>query len=177
MHRRRLMAAGLLAAALAGGCSTTNPFGRERLAVDPATQYVGGRGWGMYPTTDDIVANVRGAMTDLGMRSIHQVPEPNGVIALEATTADRRSARATIATTGVRSTVALKVGWAGDEPLTRSFLQKVEDRQGALAPSLIPAEPDPAEPAPGGRFARSAVPDAVMQRNQLDQGFRVSESP
>lgn len=169
MHVIRDLAPALAAALLvAGGCSTTGPFGREKLAVAGSVKYVGGRGYGMYPTTPDIVDNVRAAMTDLGMRSIHPVPEANGILTLEAQTADRRPARVTIQTTGVRSTVGLKVGWLGDEPLTRSFLDRVEARQGALPESASPPEADPDQPPPGARFSRSAVPDSVMTRGVFD---------
>ena len=131
----------------------------------------------MYPATPDIANNVREAMTDMGMHSIHQVPEANGATALEALTADKRAARVTIQTTGVRATVALKIGWLGDEPLTRSFLDRVQERQGALPASARPVEPDPDEPAPGARFSRTAVPDSVMNRSQLDPHFGPSSGP
>lgn len=160
-----LRGVGLLALAMAG-CSTTGPFGREKLAIHAGTQYVGGRGYAMYPTTEDIVENVKATLTAMGMHSIHPIPEPSGTLGFEATTADRRAARVTLQTTGIRTTVGMKVGWVGDEPLTRSFLDQLQERQGALPASALPDEPDPEE-APR-RLSRTAVPDSIMIRNQLD---------
>ena len=177
MRHTRLIALGLMAAgtgAVAGGCSTTGTFGREKLAIQAGTQYVGGRGFAMYPTTPDLTENIKATMVDLGMHSIHEIPEANGGSGLEATTADKRSARVSIHSTGVRSTVAIKVGWLGDEPLTRSFLAQLEGRQGALPSSALPVEPD-AEPS--GRFSKTAVPDSIMYRNQLDSSFNPSIAP
>lgn len=169
MHKTRDLATALATVLLvAGGCSTTGTFGREKLAVASGVKYVGGRGYGMYPSTPNIADNVRNAMTDLGIGSIHQVPEANGILTLEGQTADKRPARVTIQTTGIRSTVALKVGWLGDEPFTRSFLDRVEARQGALPASAYPVEADPDQPAPGARFSRSAVPDSVMTRGVFE---------
>ncbi len=177
MDRTRVIVASLAAAAgLVGatGCSTTSTFGRQKLAISTGTQYVGGRGFAMYPTTPNLVDNVKTTMTDLGLQSIRPVPEPNGGVGLEAMTGDKRSARVSIHTTGIRSTVAIKIGWLGDEPLTRSFLTQLEERQGALPSSALP---DDSEPEATGRFSRGAVSDSTMLRNQLDSTFNPSISP
>ena len=177
MDRTRLIATSLAASLTlcwAGGCSTTGAFGRQKLALKSGTQYVGGRGFAMYPYTPNLTENVKATMAELGMHSIHPFPEPNGGVGLEGTTADKRTARVTIHNTGVRSTVALKVGWVGDEPFTRTFLAKLEARQGALPASALP---DEVEPEASGRFSRDAVPDSVMIRNQLDSTFNPSISP
>ena len=177
MQRTRLIAVGMMMVG-ASGCSATSPFGREKLAVTSTTQYVGGRGFAMFKTTPNLVENVEGAMADVGMHSIHPIPEANGATALEASTADKRSARVTIQSTGVRSTVALKVGRLGDEPLTRAFLGRLEERNGALPASATPIEPEAeGEATPGSRFSRNAVPDSIMMRNQLDSTFNPSISP
>jgi len=168
---------------LPAGCSTTNPFGREKLIVPAGPSYVAGRGLQMFPTSAGLLANVKEGMADVGMRSIHQVPEPNGAIALEATTADNRSARVTIQTTGVRSLLAAKVGWLGDEPLTRALLDRISARQGTLPPSATPDDPpaEPEKPAaePGSNpfLSRKAVPDSIMLRDRLDAGFSPSITP
>ncbi len=180
MTRTRLVEVGLVMAgalAVSAGCSTTNPFGRERLSVASTTQYVGGRGFAMFTTTPDLSEHVKQAMTEVGFTAIHPIPEANGGTGLEGSTADKRSARVSIHSTGVRSTVALKVGWLGDEPLTRAFLQRLEERHGALPASAVPVEPDADAEANPSRFSRGAVPDSVMIRNQLDPSFNPSISP
>ena len=131
----------------------------------------------MYPTTPNLVANIRTTLTELGMHSIHPVPEPNGGVGLEATTADKRNVRLTIHSTGIRSTVAIKVGWVGDEPLSRSFLDRLENLQGALPDSALPDPEVEKAGWIGSRFSKDAVPDAVMNRSQLDSGFNPSIAP
>jgi len=179
---RRTMTAGwMIAALMAAGCSTTNPFGREKLLVPAGPSYAAGRGMQMFPTSPTLLGNVKDAMTDVGMHSIRQVPEPNGAVALVATTADRRSTRLTIQTTGVRSLVAAKVGWLGDEPLTRALLDRIGARQGDLPPSAVPvdAPPEPPAPEPQGNpfFSRRAVSDDTMLRDRLDVGHTPSIIP
>ncbi len=178
MHLSRPITA-ILAALIvvAGGCSTTNPFSREKLAMSAAPKYVGGRGYAMYPTTPNLTQNIQTTLTDLGMHSIHPIPEPNGGTGLEATTADKRNVRVSIHSTGVRSTVGIKVGWMGDEPLSRTFLDKLENIQGALPDTALPDPEVEKAGAFGSRFAKDAVPDDVMYRNQLDPGSNPSIAP
>jgi hypothetical protein len=87
-------------------------------------------------------------------------------------TADDRKARVTVQTSGVNSTVSVKVGWLGDEPLTRAMLDRLSSRQGNLPPQPIPAatseEPVRTQPL----LSKDAVPDSVMLRDQLESGIR-----
>ncbi len=171
--RRTTTAGMILAASVLAGCSTTGPFGRERLKaeVPVGPSYVGGRGVQMVPTSPNLLANVKDAMSDVGMHSIRQVPEPNGLTALQAVTADGRAVRVTIQTTGVRSLVASKIGWFGDEPLTRAFLDRLANRQGTLEPPASSAEAAPEPEARSNPFlSRKAVSDSVMLRDRLDAG-------
>ncbi len=166
----------ILGAALLAGCSTTGPFGREKLATMPVgPSYVGGRGMQAFPTSPNLLGNVKDAMTDVGMHSIRQVPEPNGLVALQAQAADNRSVRVTIQTTGVRSVVASKIGRFGDEPLTRAFLDRLGSRQGTLGPAVEAAEAP--EPAPNPFLSRKAVSDSTMLRDRLDSGLVPSLTP
>ena len=183
MHQARRIAnfslkpLALALALLTSGCSTTNYFGREKLALSAAPKFVGGRGYAMYATTPNLTENIKQTMTELGMNAIHPVPEPNGGSGLEATSADHRNVRVSIHSTGVRSTIGIKVGWLGDEPLSRSFLDQLENLQGKLPESALP---DPEVEKAGmfsSRFAREAVPDNIMIRNQLDSSFNPSIAP
>ncbi len=170
---RRTMTAGLaLAAALGGGCSATNgPFGRDKLALPVGPSYVGGRGMQVYPTSPAIVANVKDALSDVGIRSIRQSEDPGGTIILEGKAADDRRARVTILKSGTRATVAARVGWLGDEPLTRALLDRIGNRQGTLPPQPTPAAEKPADPPSNPFLSRDAVPDEIMLRNQLNEGY------
>ena len=170
--RRIRMATIILAASVIAGCSTTGPFGRERLALPIGPSYVGGRGMQIFPTSTDLLANVKDAMSDVGIHSIAQHEDPGGLIILEGKTADERNARVTLQASGVNSTVSAKVGWLGDEPLTRAMLDRLGSKQGNLPPTPTPAAAAD-EPARSQPFlSRDAVPDAVMLRDQMDSGTR-----
>ena len=181
MHQARRIAIchslPLALALVAAGCSTTNYFGRAKLPLSAAPKYVGGRGYAMFATTPNLTANIKQTMTELGMTAIHPVPEPNGGSGLEATSADHRNVRVSIHSTGVRSTIGIKVGWLGDEPLSRSFLDKLENLQGALPASALPDPEVEQAGVFGSRFAKEAVPDGIMIRNQLDSSFNPSIAP
>lgn len=166
-----------LSGVAAAGCAATSPFGRAKLAVSAAPKFVGGRGYAMYPTTPNLATNVQAIMAELGMHTIHAVPEPNGGSGLEATTADKRNVRITIHSTGIRSTVAIKIGWLGDEPLSRTFLDRLENLQGALPDTALPDPEVEKAGFIGSRFAKEGVPDDIMIRNQLDASFNPSIAP
>ena len=171
--RRTRMVGMILSATILAGCSTTGPFGRERLALPIGPSYVGGRGMQMFPTSTTLLADVKDAMSDVGIHSIVQNEDPGGLIILEGTTADARKARVTIQTSGVNSTVSAKVGWLGDEPLTRAMLDRLSSRHGTLpaAPSPMEANQEPTPAARQPFLSRDAVPDSTMLRGQMDSGF------
>ncbi|WP_435006405.1 hypothetical protein P12x_003974 [Tundrisphaera lichenicola] len=162
----------MVSALLMAGCSTTGPFGRERLALPVGPSYVGGRGTQVYPISDNLIPNVKEAMGDVGMREILQSQDPSGLIILEARTADQRRARVTLQNSGLRSVVSAKVGWIGDEPITRALLDRIASRQGTFESSTpIEAAPDqPSQPF----ISRQAVPDSTMLRDQTDAGYNPS---
>ena len=162
----------VLTLSIISGCSTTGPFGRERLALPIGPSYVGGRGMQMFPTSPDLLDNVKDAMSDVGIHSIAQHEDPGGMVILEGKTADDRKARVTVQTSGVNSTVSAKVGWIGDEPLTRALLDRLGSRQGNLPPQPTAVDAGEESTRSQPRLSRDAVPDSVMLRDQMDSGLR-----
>jgi hypothetical protein len=174
MRRTRILARTILAVSLIAGCSTTGPFGREKLRLPVGPSYVGGRGMQMFPTSPNLLVNVKDAMSDVGIHSIVQNEDPSGLLILEGRTADDRKARVTIQTSGTNSTVSAKIGLFGDEPLTRAMLDRLGSRHGTMPVQPLPAatgsEVDPPRTQP--ILSRDAIPDAVMLQDQLGNGFR-----
>jgi hypothetical protein len=173
--RRTWTARIILAVSMIAGCSTTGPFGRERLSLPVGPSYVGGRGMQMFPTSPTLLANVKDAMSDVGIHTIVQNEDPSGLIILEGRTADDRKARVTIQTSGTNSTISAKIGWVGDEPLTRAMLDRLGSRQGTMPPQPLLEDKStevtqPRQPI----LSRDAIPDAVMLRDQMDNGTRPS---
>lgn len=174
MRQTRLLVI-LCSASILTGCSTTGPFGRERLALPIGPSYVGGRGLQMFPTSPMLLNNVKDAMSDVGVHSIVQNEDPSGLTILEGKSADERKVRVTIQISGNNSTVSAKIGWLGDEPLTRALLDRIGSRQGTMPPPPTPTEAATAEPSrTQPMFSKDAVPDATMLRDQLDAGYRPS---
>ena len=168
----------ILAASILAGCSTTGPFGREKLALPVGPSYVGGRGMQMFPTSPELLVNVKDAMSQVGIHSIVQNEDPSGLIILEGRTVDDRKARVTVLKSGANSTVSARIGWLGDEPLTRALLDRIGSRQGTMPPSPTPAEAESEAPSEPRRtqpiFSKDAVPDATMLQDQLGTGTRPS---
>lgn len=172
--RRNATAGVILAALMLAGCSSTGTFGRERLALPIGPSYVGGRGVQVFPASESLVSNVKEAMSDVGIHAINQTQDPSGLIVLEGKTVDDRRARVTLLGTKARSTVSIKIGWVGDEPITRVLLDRIGNRQGTFEPSTpVEAPPEPAQPI----LSREAVPDSTMLRNQVDAGYNPSVVP
>ena len=172
MRRARFTGA-ILAVSMVAGCSTTGPFGRERLSLPVGPSYIGGRGMQIFPTSETLVGNVKDAMSDVGVHSINQSEDPSGLVILEGRAADDRKARVTIQTSGANATVSAKVGWIGDEPLTRAFLDRLANRQGTMPPQPqpVPNETPVEESRRQPILSREAVSDAVMLRDQIDSGM------
>ena len=70
--------------------------------------------------------------------------------------------------------VSCRVGWFGDEPLSRTVLRRIAVRLGTLPPEAIP-DKVPSEPAPNPYFSRDAIPDSEMMKRH-DRGT-LSQSP
>ncbi len=173
--RRIQMVGTLLAASLLVGCSTTNPFSREKLALPVGPSYVGGRGTQLFPTSPNMVTNVKDAMSDLNMHGLVQNEDPSGLIIIEGTSAANQKVRTTIQTSGANTTVSVKIGWFGDEMVTRALLERIGTKQGTMPPQPALAPTDSEEKTAEktksqGIFSRTAVPDAVMLRDQVENG-------
>jgi hypothetical protein len=171
--RRAWTARMILGLTMVAGCSTTGPFGRERLSLPVGPSYVGGRGMQMFPTSPTLLANVKDAMSDVGIHTITQNEDPSGLVILEGRTADERKARVTIQTSGTNATVSAKVGWTGDEPLTRAMLDRLGTRHGTMPPQPMAEDAASTTDAPRTQplFSRGAVPDAVMLQDQIHSGI------
>jgi hypothetical protein len=130
----------------------------------------------MFPTSPNLLVNVKDAMSDVGIHSIVQNEDPSGLVILEGRSADNRKARVTIQTSGTNSTISAKIGLTGDEPITRSFLDRLASRQGTMPPQPLPTGPGAESEPPRTQplLSRDAIPDAVMLQDQLHTGIMPS---
>ena len=151
------------------GCATTRPA-VEAGASPSSISYSGARGWESFaaPRAAVVVA-LNDAMNDLSLGNIRGAGEGT-VSRLEATTRDRERVVATIRSRRDITQVTIRVGWFGDQPLTRAILERVEVRLGTRSPEGIPTTV-PSAPSRNPYFSRDAIPDAVMLRDFVEAPY------
>ncbi len=127
------------------GCATVTP--EAKLApVLAAMSYRGAHGSESFGEPRALVlAALHDSMNDLNLASIRGMRDGT-VSRLEATTATKERVIATIRSHKNVTQVSIRVGFFGDEPLTRAIFERVEMRLGSRAPEGIPANP-PSAPA------------------------------
>jgi Protein of unknown function (DUF3568) len=175
MSQRRI-ALGLVVACGAWpvGCATVTPKAKPivDIPVGPSkASYAAGRASQDFAMPPGPVGNaVAEAMEDLKMTSI-QRGRDGTVNKIDSKTADGQVVTVTIRYHKPMSRVSCRIGWFGDEPLSRTLLDRIGVRLGTLPPAAIPENP-PSRPASNPIFARDAVPDSVMFRDIAEAPYR-----
>ena len=169
MQQVRWIALTLVVVGLAG-CRTIPP-GAEMAAISSSFAYSAGRGSQAFAApVSAVLGALNDSMGDLDLNS----PRGNrdgGVTRVQTQTSDGRNVVATIRSHQGNTQVSIRVGWFGDEPLSRTLLERVGVRLGSRPPEAIPATA-PSAPSQNPFFARSAVPDAEMLRDFAEAPFR-----
>lgn len=151
------------------GCATVRPAA-EVAANSSAISYSGARGWQSFATPRaEVLAALNDSMNDLKLGNI-RASRDGSVSRVEATTKDRERVVATIRSHREVTQVTIRVGWFGDQPLTKALLERMEIRLGSRSPEAIPATV-PSAPSRNPYFARDAIPDAVMLRDFVDAPY------
>lgn len=168
MRLVRWTAGSWLAIGLAG-CATVPPA--ADVAANPsAISYSGARGWESFAVPRaDVLAALNDSMNDLSLGNIRGYKDGT-VSRLEATTRDRERVVATLRSRKDVTQVTIRVGWFGDQPLTKALLERLEVRLGSRSPEAIPATA-PSAPSRNPYFARDAIPDAVMLRDFVEAPY------
>jgi Protein of unknown function (DUF3568) len=165
-----------LAAALAyllsqEGCATMPPLVEQTNA--PAGGFSAGRAQQDFPRDPkNVSVAVTEALDDLKMTSIKR--ERTGTVyKIEARSQDDRSVLVTVRPHQDQSRVGCRIGWFGDEPLSRTVLERVGIRLDLLPPAPIPENP-PSSPAANPFFARDPNLQNDMIRDMMDAPYRGS---
>jgi hypothetical protein len=174
MRRIALWAAACVSAV---GCSTVNTIAPALSGSTPTEfTYTAGRATQDFRVpTAEILTTVPTAMDDLRIQSVRQTHDAGAVI-FEGTTADNRTAAVTVRPNQGVTRVSVRIGWFGDQPLSRALMDRLGVRLGSLPPSAIPVEP-PSSPDPNPFFSRQAVPDERMLREQAESRYRDTAVP
>jgi hypothetical protein len=154
---------------VASGCATTAPRPERRLSVEGS--YSAGRAVQEFSLPATKVGEaLTAAMDDLKMTGIE--PTREGVVyRIDAKTADNRSVMATLRPQQGKTRLSCRIGWFGDEALSKALLERTGVRLGTLPPSAVPENP-PSTPGANPFFSRNAVPDEEMLRDVAEAPYR-----
>ena len=147
------------------------PPAADIMAVSSSFSYSAGRGVQSFsapPST--VIAALDDSLTDLNMTKGRHI-QNGAVFRVEARTADNNSVVATIRSHQGQTQVGIRAGWFGDEPLSRTILERVGVRLGSKPPEAIPTEA-PSAPSGNPFFSRNAVSDLEMFRDMAEAPYR-----
>ncbi len=166
----RLAGAALILAS--SGCSTL-PKTREPQEDPPAptARYTTGRLLQdfAYPTSA-VAKAIPEAMDELGIPVVRS--NRDGAAAqIEGRAPDGRSVVITLRTQPPITRLSCRVGWFGDEPMSRAVVRRIAVRLGAIPPEPAP-EKLPSRPSPNPYISRTAIPDVEMARDQIEAPYR-----
>jgi hypothetical protein len=152
------------------GCATVRPIDDGPVSAENANYSTGRAIQDFRAAPTDVGNAVAEALGDLKMEKITR--GRNGtVLKIDGRTEDNRLVTVTIRHNNPLSRVSCRVGWFGDEPLSKAILERTGVRLGTLPPAPIPERP-PSRPSPNPYFSREAIPDSVMLGDVADSPYR-----
>jgi Protein of unknown function (DUF3568) len=168
-------AAGLLSQS---GCASMGQWSGARAmpadtqdAVGSRYSYSSGRGIQEFAAPPSAVkAAVNEAMDDLKITVTHRRHD-GAASQIDGRTSDDRTVVVTVRPRQGKTQVGCRIGWFGDDPLSRTLLERVGVRLGTAPPAAIPKDL-PSAPASNPIFSRDAIPDSVMLRDFADAPIR-----
>ena len=167
---RRIALAGVFACGVwQSGCATVTPGADP--SASPSRSYSGGRAIEDFPRSAKVVsAAVAESMEDLKMTAIKRSRD-GSVFKVDARTADNRSVLVTVRPHQDQARVGCRIGWFGDEPLSKAIMERVGIRLELLPPAPIPDDP-PSSPAPNPFLLRDSTVKDGMLRDMVDAPYR-----
>jgi len=159
----------LVLGAWQSGCATSAPGVVSASGLEAS--YAGGRAIQEFTLPSSAVRGaVSEALDDLKMTSI-QHGRSGSVYKIDARTSDNRPVLITVRPHEGQTRVSCRIGWLGDEMLSKAVLERTGVRLGTLPPAAIPQDP-PSTPAPNPILSRLAPPDDETLRNIAEAPYR-----
>jgi Protein of unknown function (DUF3568) len=183
--RKVVLGSAVVVALGLAGCQTVGITGNTALAT-AGFSYQAGTASQSFPfAATQVQPALLEAMADLKMTSVRQTQEGKAT-SYHGLTADGRRVSVTVsrvpgAAAGAieavetQSVLTARVGWLGDEPLSRALMDRVGIRMGSMPAAAIPSDP-PSSPEKGTFFGgRETLPPSVRRMN--DAGYRDTPVP
>jgi hypothetical protein len=170
MAAQRIALAGVLVLGLwQSGCATIAPVAVPESS--PSVTYGGGRATQDFAAPPEkVAAALYDAMEDLKISSTGRGRD-GMVYRVDGKTDDKRSIMVTLRPNQAQTRVGCRVGWLGDELLSKALLERVGVRLGTLPPASIPEKP-PSDPKRNPFASLIAPPDEEMIRNAAEAPYR-----
>ncbi len=170
MAAQRIALAGALILGLwQAGCATVAPTLERESSL--SASYGGGRATQDFAVPPErVTAVVQEAMQDLNISSVGRGRD-GSVYKVDGKTEDNRSVLVTLRPNQGQTRVGCRIGWFGDEPLSKALLERIGIRLGTLPPAAIPEKP-PSRPQGNPLLKLIAPPDEDMIRNAAEAPFR-----
>jgi hypothetical protein len=187
--RSLAMAGGFVCALWSSGCATVTP-GTEPAKGSPgggnsppsaskknaSPGFSAGRALEDFSRDPTITsAAVTEALADLKMTSIKRSRD-GLVYKIDARTEDDRPVLVTVRPHQQQSRVGCRVGWFGDEPLSKAILERVGIRLELRPPAPIPEKP-PSRPEPNPFLLRDQAQKDEMVRDMMEAPYRDRVGP
>ncbi len=167
-------ATGIACLVFLSGCAIIAP--NVEHTNGPSGAYGGGRALQDFPRNASVVsAAVAEALEDLKMSDIKRSRDGT-VFKVEAKTDDNRAILVTVRPHQEQSRVGCRIGWFGDEPLSKAILERAGIRLELLPPAPIP-EKAPSSPAPNPFLLRDSTLQQGMIRDMLEAPYRDRSGP
>jgi Protein of unknown function (DUF3568) len=142
----------------------------------PAGGYSGGRAVQDFPRNAKVVsAAVAEALEDLHMTAIKRSRD-GAVFKVQARSEDNQPVLVTVRPHQDQSRVGCRVGWFGDELLSKAILERAGIRLELLPPAPIPDKP-PSSPAPNPFLLRDGALQDGMIRDMIEAPYRDRSVP
>jgi hypothetical protein len=168
------LAAGLACSLFQSGCATVAP--NVEHTNRPSRAYGGGRALQDFPRDANVVsAAVAEALEDLKMNAIKRSRD-GAVFKVEARTEDNRPVLVTVRPHQDQARVGCRIGWFGDEPLSKAILERAGIRLELLPPAPIPEKP-PTSPAANPFLLRDGTLKDGMIRDMIEAPYRDRSGP
>jgi hypothetical protein len=172
--RTLAISVGITCALWLAGCATVTP--NAETTKGPSGAYSGGRAFKEFSTNAKIAsAAAAEALDDLKMTSIKRSRDGT-VYKIEGMTEDNRSVLVTVRPHQDQARVACRVGWFGDEPLSKAIIERIGIRLGLLPPAPIPDKP-PTSPDPNPFMLRDQTLKDGMIRDMIEAPYRDRPGP